>query len=230
MGKIVRYIRIDDSPIVIGTPKDPQSGYPPDAHEDLEDPLASARIQREAILEEAHREAAEIRKLAYAEGFNTGLEQGRAEAEAEARFHLQALRAALAELQSVKARILSDAAPQLVSLALAVAESILHYKIDVDPATVTHILKAAIHQVHSRDILRITVNPRDYEFILRYWREFHDPDFRDHGLEITADEEVSPGGVIVHTTFGRIDGRIDVQLEEVREAFQKWKERKESDI
>lgn len=229
-GKIVRSVRIEDTPLVVGPLPDRLHQVPSaTALDGRDDPTAAARQQAETLLRQAKEEAAQIRLLAYTEGYNAGLAQGKTEAEAQARVHIQAIRALLAELQALKARILSDAEPQLVNLALAIAESVLHHKIDIDPAAVTHILKAAVQQVHAKDILRIAVNPQHHETIVRYWTEFHDPEFREHGLEIVADEDVPLGGVVVHTAFGRIDGRIEVQLEEVKETFRRWRERQEPD-
>jgi flagellar assembly protein FliH len=229
-GRIVRSVRIDDTPVLIGPLPAPDEAET--SAQNAQAPAhacETARQEAEALLNQAKEEAAQIRRLAYNEGYNAGLAQGKAEAEAQARIHLQAIRATLADLQALKTKILADAEPQLVNLALAIAESVLHHTVEINPRVVTYILKAAIQKVHARDILRIAVNPRDHETILRYWSEFHDPEFRQHGLEIVADDEVSPGGVVVHTSFGRIDGRIEVQLEEIEEAFRRWQERQQTD-
>ncbi len=228
MGRIVRSVRVEGTPILVGPiPQRVPDAPPPADGFPVAEAVDAVQVQAEAILLQAREEAAQIRRMAYNDGYSAGLAQGRAEAEAQTRVHLQTLRALVAELQALKARVLSDAEPQLVNLALAVAEAVLHHAVEIDPSAVTYILKAAVQQVHAKDILRITVNPRDHELIMRYWAETRDPDFRDHGLEIVADEEISPGGVVVHTTFGRIDGRIEVQLEEIGEAFRRWREQRE---
>ena len=112
----------------------------------------------------------------------------------------------LLEMARVERRkLIEDAEPELVRLALGIAERVLHQQVALDRGVVVEMAKTAIGRLIERDGVTVRVNPADLERM----REHRDAlvaigDIRN--LRVVEDQRVDRGGVVVETE-GRYDRR-----------------------
>jgi type III secretion protein L len=170
---------------------------------------ASAEAAR--VLEAARREAQEIlagaaqaREEAVESGLRQGFEQGAGQ-------WAEALRIARARV----AEAAQHARPEIVRLALRVAEKILRQRIEAHPdamvSMVDEALRVFLAQNHSRMILR--VHPADEGVLAarrQRWLE-RNPAIGD--LVIVPDDSVGRGGCRLETEAGTVDATLETQLE-----------------
>jgi flagellar assembly protein FliH len=178
------------------------------------------RERLEAMAEEIRSQAARI-------GLEKGYAQGREEATRACHNmleeHKRALSAAVSELvqeiESQRGRVMTEARDEIVDLALAVAGRILKEEVTSRRDVVMNIVKDALKRVVDKDLVRIRVNTADLETVKSHRDEIVALVDGIRSLEIVEDRRVGPGGAVVETNAGRVDARIETQLDEIRRAF-----------
>jgi len=159
----------------------------------LEPPVATPGPQpapREEVDVDALAEAAR------AQGYADGLAQAAAEL-AHAR---DALLAAVAAVSAT-----SDALERrAVELALALAEKILHARIEVEPELICSVVTGALRRLASNEPVVVEVNPDDAELV----RTTVD----DSRIDVVAERRVARGGCVIRTAEGELDARLEEQL------------------
>lgn len=168
---------------------------------DTEDPLQAARREADRIVQEARRLVEE-----------------------ESERRLTALTASwAAELQrttdaAVAAReaLFAECTPQILKLALEVAEKILQRECEADPGVVLTMVKEAIARLSHREQVRVKINVADLPVIEQRKEEILNLLEGVRHLEIVSDDEVTQGGCLVESPRGAIvDARLGTQLAEV---------------
>jgi len=174
---------------------------------------------REALLSEARREAARKVQEAYAEGIRRGIDAGKAQYMQAVAESAGALRSAAAVLQQTREDFLRSLEPQVVELAVAVAERIVQREVRIDPEFVQRTVRKALDHLLDRERVVVRLNPKDLEGLraekVKLLEEF------DGIREITvqSDAAVGPGGCIVETGLLQVDARIEAQLEQILQAL-----------
>ncbi|HYZ17785.1 MAG TPA: FliH/SctL family protein [Candidatus Acidoferrum sp.] len=191
--------------------------------------LAQAAQNAEALLADAHERAramiedaaarcdviaAEARERAHDEG----LAAGREHAAREMDEMLGTMRGLLEAARAQRHTLIERAEPEIVRLALAIAERVLHQQVALDRGVAVTMAKTAIARLIDRDTVTIRVNPADLERM----REHRDElialgDVRS--MRVVEDKRVDRGGVVVETDAGTIDARIGTQLDEARKVL-----------
>jgi flagellar assembly protein FliH len=177
--------------------------------------LADAHARARALVEEgaarADALAQDVRKRAHDEGFHAGREA----ADREMNVMLVTMRGLLEMARAERHKLIESAEPELVRLALGIAERVLHQQVALDRGVVVEMAKIAIARLIERDTVTVRVNPADLERM----RDHRDDlialgDIRN--LRVVEDQRVDRGGVVVDTDAGTIDARIATQLDEAR--------------
>jgi flagellar biosynthesis/type III secretory pathway protein FliH len=178
-----------------------------DAHERARAMIEDAAARAETI-------AAEARSKAHDDGFAAGRDQ----ADAEMHEMLVTMRGVLESTRTERHRAIESAEPELVRLALGIAERVLHQQIALDRGVVVEMAKSAIARLIERDTVTVRVNPADLERMREHREELIEiGDIRN--LRVVEDKRVDRGGVVVETEAGTIDARIGTQLEEARKVL-----------
>lgn len=186
-----------------------------DAEERAKALLHDAHQRAGALLEEAVRRGDELveaaRAEARAEGFAAGTDQANLEmADMMATMHN------LVEMARVERhKLIESAEPELVRLAMGIAERILHQQVALDRGVVVEMAKVAIARLIDRESITVRVNPADLERIRQHRDEFLNASDVKH-LRIIEDQRVDRGGVVVETDGGTIDARVGTQLNEAK--------------
>jgi flagellar assembly protein FliH len=177
--------------------------------------LADAHDRGRALVEDAAARADAIAQDARKRGHDEGFHSGREAADREMNDMLATMRGLLEMANVERHKLMEQAEPELVRLALGIAERVLHQQVALDRGVVIEMAKVAIARLIDRDTVTVRVNPSDLERM----REHRDEliamgDIRN--LRVVEDQRVDRGGVVVDTDSGTIDARISTQLEEAR--------------
>ena len=206
--RVIKLPRVDREArlIPVGLPAgSPPAGEPP-AEEVFE--------LRARVLAEAQVEAERVRAEAYQVGFQQGLAEGKRAAELEAAEYLGRLRQLVETARLEHRRILREAEEQLLVLALAAAGHILARRLEADEqALVADFLAEAFREVEGATVVRIRVNPQDFDFVRAVVAE------RWGDLPVMADPRVEAGGCVVETASTLIDSAPTERLRQLARLF-----------
>lgn len=245
MSKIIKYVRVQTSPIVIShahviSDIDPSLRVEPapdnkihndimnKAYQEADDILSAARTEAADIIQRAEEQSTlanqNAREHGYQQGYQEGHSQGLADAQQEINDTLHNAVAksqhllALAE-EEHRERILASER-QIIDIALAVAQKVLNREIAENPISVLPIVRAALEKIQDQDQITIFVGPEDYNLLLQAKRDLQMLVGRERALTIAADTTISPGGCLIDTPYGTVDARIDIQLEMIKKSLQ----------
>ncbi len=168
---------------------------------------------------EAASEAAHIRELARVEGHAEGLARGREAGLADARAAADALRTALADLESHSGELADAVERDAVEFALALAAKIVAGVLDVQPERVLDVVAGALRRVVDRRRVAVLVDADDLELVSG---AIGDLTARAGGIEtcdVQADRRVGRGGAVVRTQEREVDSSVQAQLERAREVI-----------
>jgi flagellar biosynthesis/type III secretory pathway protein FliH len=171
-------------------------------------------LQAQALVFQAHAEAAAIREAARAEGLAAGHAEAMGSVTPSLSALDQAVVAAQARAESTAERLESEA----VDLAFAVAEKILAARVESDPEVVLEAVRGALRGMIARERVTVLVHPDDLDLLRAASEELKATLGGIEHCEIQAERRVGRGGAIVHHADGFVDARIDTKLERAREA------------
>lgn len=170
------------------------------------------RIKFKKTRKKVEEEIQIAEKKAYDKGFSEGADQGKREISPT----VESLAKLIRELGNLKEEILDRSQKEIIDLAFSIAGKVIHKEVNTTEDVVLSVLKDAMKNMQGKGDIRIRLNPGDYHHI----REVT-PDFLDSygDIMIEKDEEISRGGAVIETHSGRVDARLDQQLNNIRESF-----------
>jgi len=185
---------------------------------DAEDLLTDAHARARAMIDDAGARAEQIAENARRAAHEAGHAAGTQAAEREMSELLATMRNLIEMARAERHKIIESAEPELVKLAMGIAERVLHQQIALDRNVVVEMAKVAISRLIDRDSVTVRVNPADLERM----RE-HREDVLAMGdvknVRIIEDQRVDRGGVVVETDAGSVDARVHTQLAEVKKVL-----------
>lgn len=171
-----------------------------------------ARTSAQEIIRHAQEEAAliraqaeEFRQKGYDDGFQEGLEQGKAE-----------LTETLLRLNREHEAQFLYFERDLVKLAIRIAEKIVGDNLRTDPNSVTDIVANALNPVRHQREIYLRVNPEDFETIRTHKNVLLQQLSRAQDIDIRPDAGVSKGGCLIESPTGTIEATLEKQLESIQ--------------
>lgn len=189
----------------------PQEAWPPaamtgEAKLDLE--------QRDRLVrEDFERRRQQALEQARAEGYRAGLEEGRAAFAAE----VDALQSVIAAARQALSATIAGAEDVIVEIAVEALAKMLGAQLATREG-VQAAVRQVIARVGEREPLSVRLAPEDFARLDQH-RSVILKGLDGRGIEITADERVTLGGCLVETAGGTLDGRIETQLQRLRETL-----------
>ena len=192
-----------------------RSGEPPSTEDAAADILNRAGEEGIRLVAQAREEADGIRAAAYEEGHRS------AEADIERTKSEMAERLAELEAEAAAqvAQFWQDVEPDLLKLAVDIAQKIVRREIERDSDFMLEAIKAGLHQLSDRRGLRIRVNAAQSGFLREHKDELVAGFDGISSVEIIEDRRISEGGWMVESANGRVDGKIESQLREVERSL-----------
>lgn len=149
------------------------------------------------------------------EAYDSGFAEGRRQVEEDCAVVSRAFGVAVAEISGLRDLVLKESEDVLLQLAIKVAERIIRQEITHDRRILARIVAEVVESMTDQEGLVIRFNPADYRVIDEngYLEGAGIADVAQ--VEVKADEAVAPGGCLVETASGQVDGQIEAQLQEV---------------
>jgi len=167
------------------------------------DPEIKVSVEEQSNSEE---QARKIFEDAFIQGEKAGYEMGMKKVEQI----VKRLNTYLGELDIFRDRLLKQAESFSVELALVFAEALVLQECSEKKGLIMGMAKRAFEICEDKYNIVIRVRPGDAEYLSQ--------NITSH-IKIVTDDTLKEPGFIVETGFGDIDGRLSIQLEELRKEF-----------
>lgn len=151
----------------------------------------------------AEREARELRREA--------LEQGREQSASE-------FVETLANAYHKRDQTLRDIEPEVLKLAVKIAEKIIGRELQTDRKAIADTVAAALRNVRQQERLIIRVNPGDLATVEEFKSSLNHAG-RATFLDFEPDPKISSGGCIIESEVGTVDARLETQLKILERAL-----------
>lgn len=179
-----------------------------------------ARAEADTIIEDAYEQAKGIYEKASADGFDegyrTGFEQGRDEAQALIDEALGVKNAAVEKYKS----LIAGAETEAVEVIISTVEKILNKRVEEDYALIEGIVSNALKKCAYTDDLVIRVASADLEYAQSIREKILSLAPGVDSIVIRDDKSLSPGSCVIDTEAGSVDSSIATQFEHVRATFE----------
>jgi flagellar biosynthesis/type III secretory pathway protein FliH len=190
------------------------------------DLIDTAEARSKALLEDAFARASALLAAAGERGdalvdsvktkaHNDGRAEGTAAADREMSDMMATMRNLVDMARVERHKLMESAEPELVRLAVGIAERVLHQQIALDRGVVVEMAKVAIARLVEKESITVRVNPGDLERMKEHRDELLDSG-EIKNFRVVEDQRVDRGGVLVETDGGTIDARISTQLNEAK--------------
>lgn len=160
--------------------------------------IDEARRQAQEIIDKANQEREEV--------FKKAVEEARAEVAPK-------LAEELLRAKMQAAELMKGMEAELISLALKISAKIIGRDLERDPLVVAEIAATAIETARASKAMILRVNPKDGATLRKAKPQLMELIGRSVEVSIRDDAEIEPGGCIVQTEFGTIDGQIKTQYQ-----------------
>jgi flagellar biosynthesis/type III secretory pathway protein FliH len=176
--------------------------------------LSSTNAGQQSSAGQPASELIEELKQTFEEGYQAGLAEGKKLARSEQTSNSVA---ALGELLS---QVRREAQNVVIELSAAIAERILQKQIEQHPQWVLENARTVLEHQIPNGVVKLRLNPQDRERILANQPPPAWASSSDGTLILVADGDLQPGDCILESERTRVDGRIQNQLDRLREVLQ----------
>lgn len=171
-----------------------------------------ARDRAEQLVRHAALSAATIEQEAYAAGLTAGRRESVTAARAELAQALVLVQRVAGEAKAMRDRLYEAAERELVELVIASTATVIGDRVATDPELVHHTVQRALARAGSQNVMHVRVSREEHGRVAARLAE-------EHGdvlpFQVLGDDTVSVGGCVVDTRAGRVDARLDVQLDAI---------------
>jgi len=157
----------------------------------------AAHVQARRILENAEQDRQTVIEAALREGYEHGLAQWNA---------------AVAKVNAARDRYISESEPELVRLAVRIAQKILGEELRTNPEAIVNITRECLRGLSRERSLAIRVHPSDLDLMRRSIDLLHEAAGPQRSINVVADPAVGAGGCIVESEYGVVDARLETQI------------------
>ncbi len=175
-------------------------------------------IKEEAakILANANAKKEEIEKQAYQQGYSSGKAIGIEEGKREYLQALGKLENSIGKLVTLKQDMLREYEPEIIKLAISIAEKILKREVQINSNHIVEIVKSIVNTLKDKSKIIIKLSTDDYN-ILKDSEKLNELKYVSSNFEIVENSDLQKGDVLVDTSFGTIDATLNSQIERVKE-------------
>lgn len=173
--------------------------------------------QRDELIRQADEGVEQIRKDAYAEGLESGREEGYREGRGEAERLIAHLHGIISSAIEKRNEIIDESETQVINLVLLIARKVIKVISENQKNVVINNAIQALRKLKSRGDVVIRVNLEDVDLTTDHVKDFMRMVENVRSITVMEDSRVDRGGCIIETDFGEIDARIKAQFNEIEE-------------
>jgi len=180
----------------------------------VEFPSFDEEEQALEIIAAARQKAAAIERAAYEEGFAKGEAAGTRMGLEQMMPAVETFAGLVQQLNQLATNTLAGMEPEIIRLVLAIAERVIHTRIEADDKVLHRVIEAAVGEIDERWNVTVKVNPGEYETLQKYQEIFKQLD-RLGKVTLLPDPSITPGGCIVQAPEGFVDATLETALARV---------------
>lgn len=185
---------------------------PPPAHSEVEAKLRAVEEEREQDKKDLQRQLAAVREEAFEAGQKSVEDRYSAALAAASK----GMGEAIEDFRRTRDRYLAQVEREVVELALAIAERILHRQAQIDPLLLAGAVRVALGQLADSTEVRLRVPLEEQEMWAEMLRLMPNLPLRP---ELITDERMKAGECTIETHLGSIDIGVPAQLAEIERGF-----------
>jgi flagellar assembly protein FliH len=173
----------------------PERSTPASPGEPASEPQRVAAIEQEAFVK------------GYAQGERAGLDAATTRGQAM----LRRLGETLQELTQLRAEMIQRTERQVVQLAMAIAERMIHREVSLDRGLMCAMARVALDRLGEHASATIRLHPDDFAAV----SAAQAADWQNEQVKVIPDSMVSRGGCLVQSDFGFMDVDVAAQFREL---------------
>ncbi len=187
--------------------------------EDPAELLRKARTEALDILEEAKKKALKLREEAYNEGFNQGEKKGMIFVEKEKEALLAEAVEILAEAGRLRKMLIKSAEPQIVELALQIAQTLLNAKLKTEKKLIVDMVAEVMILLSKEEKVLIKVNPADVKTCRQNKDFFRTFLTEDASIKFLPDEEVPLGSCRAYGQYSLVESFLQERFKLLKDTL-----------
>jgi len=205
---------------ILGDAKAAADARVQEAAEECEKMLADAQAQIEVWWLEKRNEDEQLRAQQQEAGYQEGIQNGLAQAEAQVRSEweqsLSEAASILKDAYHTREKIIQEAEPFIIELSCSIAEKIIDKQLTLEPELVIDLITRTLARRREQGEITLCVAPASLSFVQAAREELNAAIDSQAELVIIPDASVKDNGCVIRSKFGSIDARIDTQLSEIK--------------
>ena len=171
------------------------------------------RIDDRNLVSRAQEEAENIKKSAFEEGYNNGLNKANED--------LEKFRANITNFMGATKEVFEYVAPDILELSIEIAKKIIKKELTSDPQVLIETIIDVLKTVSKNEPkINIRVSPQYAQFIKDSLPTVAYQYGIDAKINIIADPSLEGGGCVFQTNNGIVDASIDTQIEIIKKALE----------
>ena len=186
---------------------------------DVEAEIAQIKIEAEIaqIKKEAEKKIKIAEKKAYDRGFLKGLQEGTDQEKRKISTVLESITKITKDFRGLKEEYFKNSEKDIVELIFLIAKKVIHKEVSLSKDIILAVVRDAMKSVRDKKDIKITLNPKDYNYIMETQPNFFNNFCDMKNILIEKDEGIGQGGAVIETHSGGIDARLDQQLSKIEE-------------
>jgi len=201
---------VDGRPCVADDPLSGMVGGTPEETAIAANIMEEARRRADDMVARAITESASIRDRAQHAGFEDGYERGAGAARVELASALALVQRVALEGKAVRDDLLRRSEHEIIETVIAALTSILGERVQLDVTVVQETVRRALERAGAQNVVRVRVHPDEVESVTAVSMSVSGA---APAFEFIPDGTIGLGGCIVDTLHGRVDARLDTQLD-----------------
>ena len=171
--------------------------------------------QTATMLEEAREQSIIIKEQAHQDGLTEGRQEALTIVRQELATNLTQALTLINEIETERMQRLTSSEPELIKLAVTIAEKIIGEELKLDPVCQLQIIREALARVTTANMLTIRIHPEDLQVVHDnlglLQSSFNEP----KPIKVAEDCNITKGSCFIETDHGNLDARVKSQLERV---------------
>jgi flagellar assembly protein FliH len=188
------------------------------------DEFSSSLVKMEMMLEkqqeEFSKQLAEVKELAYKDGYAQGVNDTKTQMENEFKEHINKLIESIHKIEEIYKEYQTKAEgieKELVGVAVDIAEEVIQKELSENSKEIAlNLTKELINDIKEATKIEIKVNPADFEYI--------EQNLNLEKVKIIPDNAISAGGVVLLSDVGNIEAEIKERFRTMKNHILKGQE------
>ena len=170
----------------------------------LNNGVTSLQSEFQQQAQECEKRVNEVKETSYQSGYNEGYNKAKSELENDIKSHLSKLIESIHKVEEVYKNYqhkIDSIEDELVGVAIDIAEQVIAKEVKKSSKEIAlSLTKELINDIKEASKIEIKLNPLDYDYVKE--------NLNIENVEISPDNAISPGGVVIMSDAGNIEGEI----------------------